>query len=270
MAVKKLIYHSLCVVVLFLLQGCAAHRHTTTQSQAEKQRQITAQHIVDAQPEFQSAEVGKMRFTLNYADRQMTANGSLKFIKDSLLAVSLQPVMGIELFRAEITPSHLTVVDKMNRRYAQFTFPQLSEYVGIPVAFSHIQALAMQHVFAFSEAMNWQQSAYTLDKADGQYRLSFADSGISYTFLFDAVNYVLRETHLIPDKTDASASVIYRDEELTNDIMFPTVVEISYMQPNHKATLVMTMIRRQFNKNVNMSPLNLKNYKLVDISAILP
>ena len=253
-----------------MLQGCAVQRQTMIQSKADKKKQITIQHIVDAQPDFQSAEVGKMRFTLNYAERQITANGSLKFIKDSLLAVSLQPVMGIELFRAEITPSHLTIVDKMNRRYALFTFSELSEYVGIPVTFSRIQALAMQHVFAFSEDINRQQSACTLADTEEQHSLSFADSGISYTFLFDAVNYVLRETHLTPDKMDASASVIYRNEELTNDILFPTVVEISYMQPNHKATLVMTMLRRQFNKDVNLSPLNLKNYKVGDISTILP
>lgn len=270
MTIKKFTYHCLCVTVLLFLQGCAVQKHTATQSQADKQRQITLQHILDAQPDFQSAEVGRMRFTLNYADRQMTANGSLKFIKDSILVVSLQPVMGIELFRAEITPAHLTVVDKMNRRYARFTFPELSEYVGIPVTFPHIQALAMQHVFTFGNGKDWKQCAYTLNKADGQHCLSFDDNGISYTFLFDAVNYMLGETRLVPGKMNASASVSYRNEEQTDGILFPSVVEISYMQPNHEATLLMTMIRRQFNKEVNLSPVNLKNYKLVDISTILP
>lgn len=268
--VAKILYSAMCVATVLLLQGCATQRTTTVRpSKADRERKDVLQNIILAQSSFHTAEVTKMRYTLTYSNRQMAANGSLKFIKDSVVSFSLQPVMGIELFRVDITPSQLTVVDKMNRRFAQYTYPELSNYIGLSVAFEDIQALTMQHIFALGKADIWQQP-FTLDKTDSQHRINFTDNLIDYSFLFDAVNYILQETKLTSAKMNASVVVAYRNETQTDDVLFPETVEISYTHPSRHLALTLTMLRRQFNKKVNYSPVNTANYKLVDISTILP
>lgn len=268
--VTKILYAALCVATVLFLQGCATQRQTTGQpSKADRERRDVLQHIILAQSSFHSAEVTKMRYTLTYSNRQMAANGSLKFIKDSVVSFSLQPVMGIELFRVDITPSKVAIVDKMNRRFAQFTYPELSDYMGLSVVFEDIQALTMQHIFALGEADNWQQS-FTLDKTDFQHRITFSDNKIDYSFLFDAVNYILQETKLTSTKMNASVVVAYRNETQTDDVLFPETVEVSYIHPTQHIALTLTMLRRQFNRKVNYSPVNTATYKLVDISTILP
>ncbi len=270
MNIKKITYIAACVATLLFLQGCSTQRSTAIQSsKADRERHEILQHIVLAQSSFQSAEVTKMRYTLTYADRQMAANGSLKFIKDSVISFSLQPVMGIELFRVDITPSQVSIVDKMNRRLALLTYPELSDYIGLTIVFEDIQALTMQHIFAFGKKDIWQQS-FSLDKVNSQHRINFTDNAIDYSFLFDAVNYLLQETQLSSTQMNASVLIAYRNETQTDDVLFPETVDINYIHPARHIALSLTMLRRQFNRKVNYSPINTANYKLVDISTILP
>lgn len=264
---KYICYASL--LLLLLLQACATKRQVTPATPAEKQ-QTTLRNIWQAQPDFSSAEVTKMRFSLRYADRQMAANGSLRFIKDSVLSLSLQPVMGIELFRVEITPSSLTVVDKMNRRYTQLSFAELETYMGFPLSFDDLQAVAMQRIFALGKTDEWISCNYTIDKTDNLYTLSFSDNTIRYTFLLDAVNYILSESKFAVEKMNASAEVRYLDEQLTDDVLFPQTIEVALFSTRRQATLTMTMLRRRFNAEVTIAPINLKNYAKVDLSVLLP
>ena len=270
MTIKEILYVTLGIVAALFIQGCSTQKHVSQQTKTNKQEKVTVQHITQAEPDFSSAEVTKMRFSLKYSDRQMSANGTLKFIKDSVLSVSLQPVLGIELFRLDVTPSKVVVVDKMNRRYTQFNYSELSKYVGLSVCFADIQAMAMQHVFAFSKGDNWQQCAYTLDKTETQQRLSFTEGDIAYLFLLDITNNLLQESQLTSNKMNASVVVRYLNESQTDNVLFPETVEVEYTHPSQQAALTMTMLRRQFNGAVNYSAMNLSSYKLVDISTILP
>ena len=42
--------------------------------------------------------------------------------RNELIVLSLQPVLGIEMFRLEATPDSMVVIDKMNRRYTTMAY----------------------------------------------------------------------------------------------------------------------------------------------------
>lgn len=90
-------------------------------------RVVIDEHILAieqaAQPAWRTAQVA-MVMELNLGGQTMKVNCQVNALRDSLITVSLMPIVGIEMFRIELTRQTVTVIDKMNRR---FTTVQMSE-----------------------------------------------------------------------------------------------------------------------------------------------
>lgn len=85
-----------------LLCSCA------TQRQAEPRRYNTLSQ--------------KAHATLQFDEHTYTMNCNVQMWRNELIVLSLQPVLGIEMFRLEATNDSVCVIDKMNRRYTTLAY----------------------------------------------------------------------------------------------------------------------------------------------------
>ena len=60
----------------------------------------------------------------------------LKMVKDSAFQLSVQPFLGIEVFRAEISVDSVKVIDRMNKRYVADNYANLKGQT--PIEFNFI------------------------------------------------------------------------------------------------------------------------------------
>jgi hypothetical protein len=90
------------LVLCGLLSSCATKR------QAEPRRYQTLSQ--------------KANVTLQFDQRAYSMNCSVQMWRNELIVLSLQPVLGIEMFRLEATPDSMVVIDKMNRRYTTMAY----------------------------------------------------------------------------------------------------------------------------------------------------
>lgn len=79
---------------------------------------------------------------LTYDGQTMTANCTMQTVRDSMLIISVMPMLGIEMFRLEATPTGLLAVDKMNKQYIQTDYQELNRYVTPAVTWEHLQQIA--------------------------------------------------------------------------------------------------------------------------------
>lgn len=88
----------------------------------------------------------KVNVTLKIDNYQYTLHSVVQMWRDELVVLSLQPVVGIEMFRIEATTDSILIVDKMNHRYTTLAYdwagkdlyptPSLKliqDFVSIPV-----------------------------------------------------------------------------------------------------------------------------------------
>ena len=76
-----------------------------------------------SQPSWRTAQV-MMVTEVTVGGQTMKVNAQVNALRDSLITVSLMPIVGIEMFRIELTKTEATVIDKVNKR---FTTVQMSE-----------------------------------------------------------------------------------------------------------------------------------------------
>lgn len=107
------------VICSVLLASC------TTQRNAEPKRYHTLQE--------------KATTTLQLDNRLYTMNASVQVWPGELIILSLQPMLGIEMMRAEATKDSVLLIDKMNRRYTVIHYNTFSKIVSPTPSFKMIQ-----------------------------------------------------------------------------------------------------------------------------------
>lgn len=80
--------------------------------------------------------------TLELDQHKYSMNSQVRVWRNSLVTVSLQPMLGIEVARMEATPDSVWVFDKMNRRYVAFAYSDLGQNISPKISYKTIQDFA--------------------------------------------------------------------------------------------------------------------------------
>ncbi|MBR1426541.1 MAG: DUF4292 domain-containing protein [Paludibacteraceae bacterium] len=120
------LFIALCAVLL--CASCAGTRRTARQTRnAPTWHTMETQGVATLSPE---------------QDKEYKANYRAQVVNDSLVVVSVMPVLGIELMRLEATPDDILLIDKLNHRYCRLTYKETAEFFGTKLTYNHLQGLA--------------------------------------------------------------------------------------------------------------------------------
>lgn len=149
---------------LLLLASCSLSKKATTTAPSqgtaantmvavEKQDSFaTASSLInqtiEAQPTFTTINMSKFDAAIQFGTMHYTMRGSMRISRDSLISISLQPMLGIEVIRIEFRDEYFTIYDKMNHRYCETPYDVIHIATGIPVDFKIIQAIASANFFS--------------------------------------------------------------------------------------------------------------------------
>ena len=112
----------------------------------------------------------RLNVDLEVGGRVMSSRVDLKMVKDSAFQLSVQPFLGIEIFRMELSRDSIKVLDRMNRRYMAENYEKLRGQTPIEFNFYNLQALFTNRLFLPGEA------ELTLPRSSGEFRCYAVDS----------------------------------------------------------------------------------------------
>ena len=109
-------------LVVALLCGCA--------SQKISKRSETQWHTMQAK---------NVRTTLWVDQKTYTVNCTYQAVRDSMIVVSVRPLLGIEVARIEATPKQIVVIDKVHAEYTPVNYKTLNLVVKPHVTYKTLQ-----------------------------------------------------------------------------------------------------------------------------------
>lgn len=129
----------LCLLCVYLvLTGCVGLRQRQPQAlnSAPHGGSSAAFSLLNqlSMRDFESASwsaTGQIGLVLD--GRRMESAFQLRMQRDSILWISLKPMLGVEAFRARITRDSLQFVNRLNREFGSYPMAVLSEMAGTPV-----------------------------------------------------------------------------------------------------------------------------------------
>lgn len=120
--ISILLYAIVVVVAALMLNGCASQK---TSKKGEAQW-----HTMHAK---------NVRTTLWVDQKTYTVNCTYQAVKDSIIVISVRPLLGIEIARVEATPKKVVVIDKVHGEYTPAQYKTLNLVVRPRIKFKNLQ-----------------------------------------------------------------------------------------------------------------------------------
>jgi len=238
--------------------GAKAHTEffTLMQEQAFKYETLTARLNVD----------------LNLPDNKMSSRVDLKMVKDSAFQLSVQPLLGIEVFRAEISVDSVKVIDRMNKRYVADNYANLKGQTPIEFNFYNLQALFTNHLFLPGQQgiSPKQYHRFKLKQEGPAAEIQVKDvMGLLYTFLADGEEKVL-STRITDPSDHYALQWDYADFRLADGQPFPMKMEVQVMKDGaSQGGITLHFSRMQTDVPVKMDFSIPAKYKRITLAQII-
>jgi hypothetical protein len=146
------------------------------------------------------AVTSKVNLTLKLGDKSpVKLNGTLRVRRDQAIQLSVTYLLGIEVGRVEITPNGVVIIDRVNRRYVDIPFAELTQLTHANLDYYTLQALFLNELFLPGQqrvtADDASSFSLTMDGDDAT--LAVKNSGrFDYQFLTSVTDNALKRSRI--------------------------------------------------------------------------
>jgi len=263
---------ALFTVGFFLLPGCKSSRKIATVETATAKADG---EFFDSMREkafrFETLSA-RMNAEILVPGKEMSSRVDMKMVKDSAFMLSVQPLLGIELFRLVMDRDSIKIVDRMSRRYLAENYANLKGQTPIAFNYNNLQSLFVNHLFypgedAVTPAV---YSRFLLNQEGSRAEIQAKDKmGLSYTFTADGEEKLLSTS--ITDRTDSfSLHWIYSDFRITEEQPFPMLMDMNFFTKGaSKGGIRLAFSRVQTNVPVQIEVAIPDRYRRVTFTEIM-
>jgi len=218
------IWKILCgVIIICLFEACKSPAGTATSSTGiMKTEEAFFASILENTLQFNTLSA-RMKLELTSPQQEVSSRINLKMIRNDRMQLSIQPFLGIEVFRIEVTNDSIKIVDRMNKCYMVDSYDNLKGETVIDFNFQNLQALFTNQMFVPGENNISPKhfGRFRMTKENNSAELKLKDrNGIFYTFKAGA-NEKLLSTNIENTSNNQTLSWDYNDFQTVNKQQFP-------------------------------------------------
>lgn len=273
---KKSITHILPLLLmagLFLLNSCKTTKTPGTSGKAStKALDEFVASMQEQEVQFHTLSA-RLSVDLNTSDKSIGSRVEMKLVKDSALQLSVQPFLGIEIFRIELSTDSIKLLDRMNKRYFAEDYTGFRGQLPIDFNFYNLQALFLNQLFlpGEKEVDDFLYNHFKLER-DGMITSLHTEDRMDLHYLFKADSEEKLLSTRISDKIDRYALLWqYADFQATKgQQLFPQRIEVSLLEEGKsKGGMSIYYSRMQWDKALKMDFQIPSKYKRVTLEQIL-
>lgn len=120
------------LIAVVLLTGCSTKRRAAVTPVVEPEPEV---------PTWHTCLIQNARVTVTTSSDKISANATMQVVRDSMLVISVMPVLGIELMRLEATPEEIIGIDKLHAQYARATYEDFNRELTPSLTWEELQQL---------------------------------------------------------------------------------------------------------------------------------
>ncbi|MDO9153698.1 MAG: DUF4292 domain-containing protein [Paludibacter sp.] len=252
------------LILITFVVSCKTTRNIAKKEVTTDTINTLIKNVQLTQPVFKTANVSKMGLIINFNSRKINVAASCKIKKDSAIFVSVQPMFGIELFKAEITPDSILIFDKMNRTLYAVSYTYLKSKLGINVNYFNIQALISNQLFCVGKR-EISSKGWSFNKlSNGKTEIGFEVDRLNQKTLVTE-NYQIEKVLIGAADFKYELTTEYTNFQLADSINFPMKINISANSLRTKFSCDFNIAKVQFNSDFTLTTSEKNNYSRANI-----
>jgi hypothetical protein len=219
--------------------------------------------------EYTTFNVPKATFTLVKNKNATSVNGSIRILKDSIIILSIQPLLGIEVARAGITQNSFTLVDRFNKRYFTADFDSLRAQTGVNLNYNIFQSVFTGSLFVFDNPGRIPGSVFEEVQVGDLTLLQINRGNINQEFNVNEKRQV-QSGRLFTNDDSYSVGWSYLNfTSLESGHIFPHLVKIILSGGTEQYQLDVAYNKVELNKNLNFQFSVPSSYTQVTLEELL-
>ena len=201
---QTLFYKTLCgVLVICLFATCKSSTGVAgSATEIMKSEEAFFASVVDHAFRFNTLSA-RIKLEVKGPQKDMSSRAQLKILHNDRIQLSIQPLLGIEVFRIELTNDSVKVLDRMNKRYMAESYEDMKGKTKIDFNFHNLQSLFTNNIFIPGESNISSRQSRRFRMAMDQYAVNLKikdKAGMFYTFTADGDDKLLSTS--INDKSE--------------------------------------------------------------------
>ncbi len=160
----------MAVILLATVAGCKTRQKAQPVAPVTTVKPMENESVQDLLSRLDSASfkpewvTAKASVTTIDDGNETSFNISMRAKKDSVIWISISPLLGIEVARVLITPDTVKFLDRLHGKYQVNTFETINKLLQLKVNFEIVQSLLYGNFFAYKKNENRFNSVYLEDK----------------------------------------------------------------------------------------------------------
>ncbi len=175
-----------------------------------------------------------------------SVNANMRIRRGEIIRISVAPFLGIEVARIDITPQKILAVDRMNKRYVELGFSEISSLLNTELDFNILQSLILNEIFLpGKEKLSLSDAEkFSLTPSDNRAQLQVKGTKrIGYSFFTSATDGHLEETVISLNSLPYSLHCQYDDFIMLGNDVFPQNIEMFSEGTDKRYSLKMKLSR---------------------------
>ena len=220
-----------------------------------------------------NALTAKMSLSLDWEGKGETkVSGTLRIKKGEVVQLSIAPLLGIEVARAEISPNGILVIDRMNKRYVEVSFAEVKALVKADLDFHTLQALFLNELFlpGKGDLTARDASSFKVEpEAEGVWLNVKRAKRFGYHFLTEAPEALLKESYIGLNGTSYGLRWKYDDFRALERKQFPIDMKLVFEGGKKPVKAALALSRLSTNGDWEARTEVSKKYEKVELEEIL-
>lgn len=155
---------------IFLNTGCKSSKRVATTVTTSPPKPLEDRSVQDLlekleknsfKPEYLSA---KASVVMKEGESETSFNITMRCKRDSIIWISISPLLGIEVARVLVTPDSVKFIDRIHGKYQASSFETINKILQLKVNFEIVQCILQGNFFAYKKNENRFNSVYIEDK----------------------------------------------------------------------------------------------------------
>ena len=219
------------------------------------------------------ALTAKMSLSLDLEGKGVTkVSGTLRIKKGEVIQMSIAPLLGIEVARAEISPNGILVIDRMNKRYVEVSFAEVKALAKADLDFHTLQALFLNELFLPGKDNLTARDASFFrvePETEGVWLNVKRAKRFGYHFLTEAPEALLKESYIGLNGTPYGLRWKYDDFRALGRKQFPVDMKLAFEGGKKPVKAAMALSRLSTNGDWEAHTEVSKKYEKVELEEIL-
>lgn len=147
---KRIIYIFISsIMVIIMLSACATTKGVGTK-----------EVVAPEEPRWHTLSADNVMTDVTLDGKTYSMTCSFRAVRDSMVIVSVKPLLGIELYRLEATPKSMVVIDKINSEYIPIKYSTINLVVSPNLKYADLQAYVAGEQIGSPDVSEATYSAY--------------------------------------------------------------------------------------------------------------